>query len=81
MFVASEFNPVELGSYRSSNSNTCNQKTNAGKGLKVRTKGLPEDLKLTQSKEEFETKAVAFSAEAEQGGHPLRTCYNANYRG
>ena len=70
--VASKFNPVELRSHRSSNSSAQNQKTNSSKGLKVRTKGLPEDLKFTQCKE-FEIEALASSTEAEQVRCLLRT--------
>lgn len=64
---------MELGSHRSSNSSVQNQKTNSSKGVKVRTKGLPEDLKFTQCKEEFEIEAIASSAEAEQVRCLLRT--------
>lgn len=64
--MTSKFNPVEVRSQSSSNSSAQNQKTNSSKGLKLRTKGPPEELKFTQCKEEFEIETVASSTEAEQ---------------
>lgn len=55
------FLPAGLGSHRSSKSSAQNQQTNSSEGLQVRTGGLPEELKFTQCKEEFEIKAVASS--------------------
>lgn len=52
-FVAFKFNLVGLRAHRSSNSSMQNRKTNSSKGLRVRTRGLPEALKFTERKEEL----------------------------